>query len=64
MSKMTIKDENDGGTAKYNHLKLVEFLEYIARIAMMKFKHGKESLAEKIEMTLDIILPLYGLKRA
>ena len=36
MSKMTIKDEQDGGLAKYKSLKFPEFLEYFARVAVEK----------------------------
>ena len=63
MSKMTVKDER---AEAYNVLKLVEFTEYIGRVAALRFQddeYAEFSLAKKIEMTLDLILPLYGLKR-
>ena len=63
MSKMTIKDENDGGAAKYSALTFVEFLEYICRIASVKFKDNREPINEKIKWVMDLMLPIYGLRR-
>ena len=43
----------------------VEFYEYIARVAQEKFRCNSDiSLAEKIERTLDLILPKFGLERS
>ena len=37
MSKMTVKDENEGGVTKYNVITRAEFFEYIGRVAALKF---------------------------
>ena len=37
MSKMTISDELRDGPLEYTHLKYVEFLEFIGRIAYVYF---------------------------
>ena len=58
MSKMTVLDE----TNKYpnhNNILLVEFLEFLARIADCRFQ-GEIPLEEKIEMLLDALFPLVG----
>lgn len=62
-SKMTVKEEELEGIGTYNTMKPVELMEYIARAADYKFSSEVDMpLVEKIEMTLDIILPHYGLK--
>lgn len=61
LSKMTIVNEVDGGLTKYNVLKLVEFIELIGRLAEIKFKSIDTPLATKIEDTLDLIFPAFGL---
>ena len=54
MSKMTTRDEIDD--YKLNHqLKFVEFLEFLGRVAQLKFKYSIEPLAKKIEDLLDEI---------
>ena len=60
---MTIVNEVDGGLTKYNVLKLVEFIELIGRLADIKFKDSDAPLATKIEDTLDLIFPAFGLQR-
>ena len=37
MSKMTVKDENDGGTTRYNVITRPEFYEFIGRVAALKY---------------------------
>ena len=66
MSKMTVKVENNpSATYNFNCLKPVEFYEYIGRCAQEKFRHDTDiSLAEKIEKTLDLIFPSFGLTRS
>ena len=61
LSKMTIVNEVDGGLTKYNVFKLVEFIELIGRLADMKFKDSDTPLATKIEDTLDLIFPSFGM---
>lgn len=63
MSKMTVKDENKYAVFAYNVLKPVEFYEYIGRLAHEKFRNLDDTLAEKIEKTLDLIFPRFGLTR-
>lgn len=60
---MTIIDENDKGLLQYNTLKLVEFLEYIARVADKRHEKENCDLASKIELVLDDMLPQFGHKR-
>ena len=64
MSKMTVKDENDGGTLRYNVLTRAEFYEFIGRVAALKY-HDRtdQALATKMEYVLDAILPKFGLAR-
>lgn len=60
-SKMTVKHEvND--FKNYNNLKLVEFLEFLGRIADCRFP-GENPLEEKIEKLLDCVFPLVGFER-
>ena len=65
MCRMTIKDENQQNAAlAFNALKPVEFYEFIARVSAEKFRHDQElTLAEKIEKTLDLMLPAFKLER-
>ena len=64
MSKMTVKDENEGGTLRYNTLARAEFYEYIGRVAALAYADiADASLATKIERVLDAILPIFGLAR-
>lgn len=63
MSKMTIVDDVMNREKKYKSIRFVEFLEYIARAADLKFNQDESDLPEKIEALLDLILPYYGLKR-
>ena len=37
MSKMTVPNENEDGILEYWHLKFVEFLEFICRLAWLKY---------------------------
>ena len=60
MSKMTVKEERPEA---YNVLKHAEFIEYLARVAEVRFEHSPLSLAKKIEMTLDLILPYFNMRR-
>ena len=62
MSKMTVADEMNGGAAKYNNMRYVEFLEYISRAAFLKYQGIDAPLSEKIEWLLKLIFPSYGLK--
>ena len=62
MSKMVITDEC-ASYKKYTELTFVEFLEFLGRLAHVKFLDSSESLAWKLEQVLDEILPVYGMKR-
>ena len=54
MSKMTIKDEVLQQGNNYISLKFVEFLEFIGRIAHVKYKNQSDlNLETKLEFTLD-----------
>ena len=51
---------------RYNSVLFVEFLEFFARVAALKYKEGpykNQSLAEKIELLMDIVFPLVSAKR-
>ena len=65
MSKMTVLDEiAKDGMKKYNVITREEFYEFIARLADFKYKELEDdTLAMKIERILDLILPVYNLKR-
>ena len=64
MSKMTVKDENEGGIIKYNVPTRVEFFEFIGRVAALKFHdYQGMTLMSKIEKVLDFVLPAYGYSR-
>ena len=65
MSKMTVVVEN-ASIKEYNRLQFVEFLEFIGRIAQIKFKQSggdsaSLSLATKIEYILDDLFAGYGM---
>ena len=60
---MTVRDEV-GNHGEYDKLRLSEFLEFIGRVANVKYYEETEwPLSEKIERTLDSILAVYGMKR-
>ena len=61
MSKMTIARE-DKNYHKYDNMILVEFIEFLARLADRKFP-AELDLHEKVEMMLDKILPLVNYER-
>ena len=61
---MTVKNEFEKVELKYNTLKKVEFYEYIARLASVKFSQNYTMpLSKKIENALDMILPAFGMSR-
>ena len=60
---MTVELENDDGPRDYSQIKFVEFLEFIGRIAYIKYKNDPEkhesmSMAHKIFNLLKSILPI------
>lgn len=60
---MTVKDEVVNRT-EYNKLKFVEFLEFVGRVADLKFQDEPAiPLSEKIERTLDSIFACFNFKR-
>lgn len=63
MSKMTIREEVEKHD-DYDNLKYVEFLEFVGRVAHLKYIDDTETpLENKIEMILDDTFPVFGLKR-
>jgi hypothetical protein len=38
LSKMVVADENDHGPEEYEHIRLVEFMEMIGRVAQLKYE--------------------------
>ena len=63
MCKMTVTDEKNM-SEKYNRLELVEFFEYIGRVADVKYKEQVDfNLGQKIELVLDDIFQLVNYKR-
>ena len=61
---MTVLDENEKASLKFNNISQVEFYEYIARLADEKYKDVRSwSLAEKINRTMDIIFKKFKLSR-
>jgi hypothetical protein len=66
MSKMTIPAENDKGERKYNELRFVEFLEFLGRIADVRFRNSELEiipLDRKLEFVLDDIFSFFGITR-
>lgn len=66
MCKMTVPQESEETTAKYKRLAFVEFLEFIGRVAEMKYRNSDLedlSLAQKIEFILDDMLAMVDVKR-
>lgn len=65
LSKMTVT--NDIKLRKlYYEAPFVEYLEFFARVAELKFKDGpykNAPLVEKVEMLMDIMFPLVNMKR-
>ena len=60
---MTVEAENEDGPRDYSQIKFVEFLEFIGRVAYIKFKNDPEkhdtmSMAHKIFNLLKNILPI------
>ena len=46
---------------EYNMLNNVEYYEFLARIAAVKYKDSlSEDLATKLERVLDLLLPYFG----
>jgi hypothetical protein len=65
MSKMTVKDDAKGKN-EYLRLKEVEFVEFIGRIANIKYHCSQAeemALSIKIEKVLDLLLPYFKLTR-
>ena len=62
MSKMTVKNEFTQ-YEEYDKLRYVEFLEFIGRVAAMRYPDDSMTISEKIILILDMILPCYDLKR-
>lgn len=58
-SKMTIENEM-GDFQKYTSMKLVEFYEFLSRWAQYTFKEIQQPLPIKLQMLLEIILPIAG----
>ena len=64
-SKMTVIDEVDGGSRKYNKITFVEFLDFLGRLSQAKFDGSELAdipLAEKIEFLLSDLLEHFGHK--
>ena len=64
-SKMTVRDESFN-FIEYVKVQFVELLEMIGRMAKIKFRNTvqeEEPLATKIELVLDMILPLANVTR-
>ena len=63
MSKMSNKDEL-GKYEHYKKLQMVEFCDFLVRLAFVKFKSSPGlSMLEKAEQLLDILLGLVGKRR-
>jgi len=66
-SKMAVLNEQDKNAhLKYKQLVYVEFLEFIARLAVKLFENSEyedKQLNEKIELLLDEIFSHFGYKR-
>ena len=62
MSQSTVINEMaKDALYQYNMLTNVEYYEFLARIAAVKYKDSlSEDLATKIERVLDLLLPYFG----
>ena len=62
MSQSTVINEMaKDALYQYNMLNNVEYYEFLARIAAVKYKDNlSEDLATKIERVLDLLLPYFG----
>lgn len=64
MSKMTVADENGAEHWTYQHMKFVEFLEYVCRVAHLKYQGSAMDgvdLSQKLETLLDeVFLAILG----
>ena len=60
MSKMTVPNENEDGPIVYWNLKFVEFLEFIGRLAWLKYQdtsnHKSWTMVQKVENIIDGLL--------
>lgn len=64
MSKMTVIKETANAASRYDILEFSELLEMIGRVAELKYRAiATMSLAEKVEVVLDDILQVVGVKR-
>lgn len=65
LSKMTVNNDIKM-REQYFRVTFVEFLEFFARMSELKFKdgpHKNESLIEKIQLLMDLVFPIVGMKR-
>ena len=62
MSKMHVINEKIS-KQPYDEMRYVEFLEFLGRIAKGLFKDEECSMAEKLCMLLDRLLPQFGMQR-
>ena len=56
LSKMTVTDELHTGMLEFTHLKQVEFLEFIGRIAHLFFEPTSHHYEWKITQKIEVIL--------
>ena len=64
LCKMTVENENEDGPRDYNIIKFVEFLEFIGRVAYLRFQDDEsmvqKALSVKILWVLRAIFPMIG----
>ena len=56
LSKMTVADEMRDGPLEFSHLKFVEFLEFIGRIAHVYFEKTSHHLEWAMHRKIEIVL--------
>ena len=60
---MTTVNNDITGRSKYSEASFVEFLEFFARLASVKFKDGSLKLEQKISMLMDLAFGIINAKR-
>jgi len=53
---MTITDELNEGQLEFTHLKFVEFLEFLGRLAFMLFENTAHHFEKTLEQKLETLL--------
>jgi len=65
LSKMTVANENDDANYEYTYIHRPEFLEFIGRLAWLKYKdtylNDSWSLIKKMKVVMTVLFEMVGL---